>query len=108
MKVYVSGPYTKGDPCANTHAAIMAGNAILDAGHVPFVPHVSHFWHTVTPRDYRDWMKIDLAFLPACDVVVRLEGESAGADEEVALACELGIPVKHGMEQLFEYLEARL
>lgn len=93
MNVYVSGPYSKGDPCVNTYVAIMAGNALLDAGHVPFVPHLSHFWHTMTPRPYGDWMKIDLAFLPACEAVIRLPGESPGADIETATARSLGIPV---------------
>jgi Domain of unknown function (DUF4406) len=105
VKVYVSGPYTKGDPCENTHVAISAGNAILNRGHIPFVPHLSHFWHTMTPRPWEDWIKIDLAFLPACDVVLRLPGESKGADLEVATARELGIPVCYGFEQLFEHLE---
>lgn len=102
MKVYVSGPYTKGDPCENTHKAIMAGNALLDAGLVPFVPHVSHFWHTVTPRPYNDWMKIDLAFLPACDLFLRLPGESSGADIEEAEARRLGIPVYYSICDLLE------
>jgi hypothetical protein len=100
MKIYVSGPYTKGDPCENTHRAIIAGNAIFDAGHVPFVPHVSHFWHTVTPRPYEDWMKLDLAFLSACDAIVRLPGESSGADREVAEALRLGIPVYYDLAAL--------
>lgn len=93
MKVYVSGPYTKGDTCVNTHRAVAAGNQLLDCGHAPFVPHLSHFWHTMTPRSYEDWMFIDLAFLATCDAVIRLSGESSGADREVARAHELGIPV---------------
>lgn len=100
MKVYVSGPYTKGDPCVNAHNAIAAGNALLDAGFTPFVPHVLHFWHTVSPRPYDDWMKIDLAFLPACDLFLRLPGESSGADVEELQAFELGIPIFHDIESL--------
>jgi hypothetical protein len=100
VKIYVSGPYTKGDPCANTHAAIMMGNRLLDAGFVPFVPHLSHFWHTVTPRHYEDWMKIDLAFLPACDAMLRLPGESSGADREEAAAKRRGVPVFYDYESL--------
>lgn len=104
MKVYVAGPYTKPDQCENTHAAIMAGNRIFDAGHIPFVPHLTHLWHTVTPRPHGDWLKMDLAFLACCDVVLRLPGESSGADIEVAEAVRLGIPVYFGLDNLMEFL----
>ena len=60
MRVYISGQYTQGDPAENTRLAIEAGNRVLDAGMVPFVPHLSHFWHMVTPRSYEDWMAIDI------------------------------------------------
>jgi hypothetical protein len=99
-KVYVSGPYTKGDPCENTHKAIAVGNRLFNHGFIPFVPHLTHFWHTMTPRPYRDWMRLDLAFLPACDVLLRLPGESDGADEEVAEAKRLGIPVYYSIVDL--------
>ena len=96
-RVFVSGPYTKGDPCVNTHAAIAAGNGLLDAGLAPFVPHLSHFWHTVTPRPYEDWMRIDLAWVAVADAVLRLPGASTGADRECACAAEHGIPVFHSV-----------
>lgn len=100
VKVYVAGPYTKGDPCENTHNMIMAGNKLLDAGLIPFLPLLSHFWHTVTPRHYEDWMKIDFAFIPSCDVMLRLPGESSGADREEAEAKRLGIPIFYGIDAL--------
>lgn len=99
-KIYISGPYTKGDTCENTNNAIKIANKILDAGHIPFVPHLAHFWHTMTPRPWQDWMKIDLAFLPSCNILLRLPGESKGADIEVAKAMELNIPVFYSYEEL--------
>lgn len=101
-KIYISGPYTKGDPSINTHNAVMVANKIMDAGHVCFLPHLFHFWHVMTPRPYDDWMKIDLAFLPDCDCILRLPGESKGADIEVAKAKELGMPVYNSVEELLE------
>lgn len=93
LRVYVAGPYTS-NPEFCTAAAIEVGNALLDAGHAPYVPHLAHYWETVHgARHYEDWMRIDLAWLAAADVVVRIPGESSGADREVALATELGIPV---------------
>jgi hypothetical protein len=100
QRVYIAGPYTKPDPEANTKRAIEAGNKLLDAGFAPFCPHLSHYWHLQTPRDYEDWMAIDLAWLPMADAVVRLPGESSGADREVVLAHTLAIPVYGSVEEL--------
>jgi hypothetical protein len=90
--VFLAGPYSKPDPCENTHAAIMLANRLLDCC-VPFVPHLTHFWHTVTPRPYEEWLALDREYLRRCDGVLRFGGESSGADGEVAAASELGIPV---------------
>lgn len=100
IRVYVAGPYTKPDPCANTHAAIQVGSELLDLGYAPFLPHLSHLWHTVKPRPYQDWLALDFEWLPACDVVFRMPGDSSGADQEVALAKKLGIPVVHSVDEL--------
>lgn len=99
-RIYIAGPYTAGDPCVNTHTAIEAGNALLDAGFAPMVPHLSHFWHTMTPRDYEDWMRIDLAWVAAADAVLRLPGHSPGADREEACAIAHGVPVFHSLADL--------
>lgn len=100
LRVYVAGPYSS-DPEACTATAIAAGAALLDAGHAPFVPHLAHYWHTLHGgRPYEDWMRIDLAWLAAADAVLRLPGESSGADRETALADELGIPVFHDLDEL--------
>lgn len=93
LKVYVAGPYTD-DPERCTAGAIAVGSAVLDAGHAPLVPHLAHYWHTRHgERHYENWMRIDLAWLTAADLVVRLPGVSPGADREVELARSLGIPV---------------
>ena len=93
LRVYVAAPYTS-DPEANTDQAIEAGDRLLDLGYAPFVPHLAHYWHTLhTERPYGDWMRLDLAWLEAADVLLRLPGDSAGADREVERAKELGIPV---------------
>lgn len=106
LRVYVAGPYTS-DPAACTATAIAAGNQLLDAGCAPFVPHLAHYWETVHgPRPYEDWMRIDLAWLAAADAVLRLPGESSGADRETALAERHGIPVFHRLDDLLAAQEA--
>ena len=98
MRVYVAGPYTKGDVAQNVRTAIMTADFLLKQGHVPFLPHLTHFWHLVVPGPYEQWINLDLAWLPFCQVLVRIPGESSGADAEVAEAHRLGIPVFFGVE----------
>ena len=100
MRVYVAGPYTKGDVAQNVRNAIDVGDELFSMGHIPFVPHLTHFWHMIHPRPWEDWLKIDKEWIPLCDAVLRLEGESAGADMEVELADELGIPVYYSIEEM--------
>ena len=99
-RIYVAGPYTKPDPCINTFNAIQAANELMDLGFAPFIPHLSHFWHTVTPKPYEEWMEYDAQFLGCCDAVLRLPGESSGADREIGQAMQLGIPVFRTVEEL--------
>jgi hypothetical protein len=99
-RVYVAGPISKGDVGANVHLAIVAGDRLLAAGYAPYVPHLSFYWHIHTPHDYEVWMALDFAYLAVCDALVRLPGESPGADREVAFAKEHGITVYDGLDEL--------
>ena len=100
--IYISAPYTKGDVAVNVNRVIHIANRIMDMGHIPYVPHLTHFWHIITPRPYHDWMQIDLALLGRCDALLRLDGESHGADLEVAAAQKLGIPIYYSWEEIKE------
>lgn len=86
MRIYVAGPYTKGDVAVNVRKAIDAGTELLHRGHTPFVPHLYHFWHMITPQDYDVWTRQDMVWLEFCQAVLRLPGESEGADKEVEWA----------------------
>jgi hypothetical protein len=101
--VYVAGPYTKPDPCINTHVAVKVCDALVNLGYVPFCPHLSHFWHTMIPHSYEFWLTYDKQWLAKCDVMLRLPGESRGADEEEAFADAHGIPVVRSVEELHQW-----
>ena len=105
MKIYVAGPYTGGDIVLNVRNAIEVGNFIFNNGHTPFVPHLFHLWHMVSPRPYKDWMKMDMEWLKKCDALYRLNGPSAGADLEVKKTIELGIPVFTNLTDLLEWMD---
>lgn len=102
-KVYVAGPYTNGGKGNNTWMAISAGNAIAKHGMVPFIPHLAHFWNKQCPNDDQFWIDYDNEWLPVCDAVFRLSGESSGSDAEEKLAKSLGIPVFHDLLSLIEW-----
>lgn len=89
MLVYVAGPYSS-DPERCVRAAIDAGHALMDAGLLAVVPHLSHY---ARPRPYEDWLALDLALVERCDALVRLPGASPGADREVSRALACGLPV---------------
>ncbi len=107
MRIYIAGPYTQGDVAVNVRNAVLAANEVLDAGHTPFVPHLTHLWHLITPRPYEDWLCLDIKWLKICDVVIRLPGESAGADEEVAVAERLNIPVFGSVAEFLDFVKER-
>lgn len=100
MKVYVAGPITIGDQIQNCRNAIEAGDKLLLRGHTPFVPHVTLLWHFAFPHSWETWMKWDSEWLKVCDAVLRIPGESTGADREVEMALELSIPVYYNIDDI--------
>lgn len=106
LRVYIAAPYTADTSEqveANVAAAIQAGNEVLAAGHAPFVPHLAHYWHTEhAEHPYEAWMRLDLSWLEAADVLIRLPGSSHGADRETAKARRRGIAV---FDSVAEFLD---
>ena len=106
MRVYIAGPYTKGDRSENVRNAMRAMDQLIAAGHEPLCPLLTHFQDLAFPRPWSDWMRIDLAWLPFAEAVVRLPGKSKGADIETdafQAVCErkqvkLGIAIFYSVE----------
>lgn len=105
-KIYVAGPYSKGDVAQNVRIAILAAHRLSRAGYVPHVPHLCHLWHLLCPRDIDFWYEQGLCWVEVCDCLLRLPGESAGADLEVERAQELGITVYWSVEVALRALRA--
>ena len=99
IKCYVAGAYSS-DPLPNVEAAINAADKLLRLGYVPFVPHLTHFWDEQHAHDYAVWLEWCLEWVKVCDAVLRLPGESHGADVECELAYGIDIPVFHSIEDL--------
>ena len=93
--LYISGPYTLGDPALNVRNAVRVAEVVRAAGHVPVVPHLSHLWHLISPHEWEYWIAMDLDLLERCDGMIRIAGESRGAWLEHRRAVELGLTVLH-------------
>lgn len=118
--VYVAGPLGKGDLVKNISRAHDAGIALLKAGLSVIVPHGSCFWANqwiapmgnyalmpcVEPKGiaHADWLAMDLEIVRRCDAVLRLEGDSIGADMEVDEADRRGIPVFYSVENVLRHV----
>ena len=98
--IYVSAPFTKGDQLQNVRDACLAGDKLIELGYHPYVPHCTALWHCISPKTFNQWIQIDSVLLARCDAVLRLPGESVGADIEIELAKRLNIPVYYGIEEL--------
>lgn len=103
IRIYVAGPMTKGDYLINVRAAIDASHALRGLGFYPYMPQMTTLWHLVAPREYEDWMIQDFEWLEACHGMLRLPGESKGADREAAHAVVHGIPIFTDIEAIATY-----
>lgn len=92
-RVYISGPITKGNRSFNFYQASEAQRILLEAGYAVLNPMLSMAHMDGHNISWETWIASDLAFIEVCDLIVRLPGESKGADLEVAHARERNIPV---------------
>jgi hypothetical protein len=110
MKIYVAGPYCphEGDihdaitiAAQNTKRAIQAGIQLIKKGHLPYIPHLSHFIHQESeeplPREY--WYRADFEWLRDCHALL-LIGHSKGADAELAWAIEHDMKVYYSIDEV--------
>jgi hypothetical protein len=122
--VYIAGPILRGGIWHNVAQADNAMLALMRAGYSVINPMLS-CWagaaaseveagyvsksaspHPLAHGGFRElgaepWLTMDLEMVRRCDAVLRLPGESSGADGETAHADSLGIPVFHSLADLF-------
>ncbi len=113
LLVLIAGPYRSGtgdDPAklaANLRFLESAAWPIFAAGHIPMIGEwvalpVMGCIGSVVGDDASLGILTPTAerLLQHCDAVLRLPGESTGADNDVRIASELGIPVYTSIEQI--------
>ena len=100
MKIYIASPYLNGDKEENVMRQINAWHALVVNGYTPYAPLLGHYIDKHYPFDCKWWLEFDLKWLEVCDAVLRLDGESNGADKEVEHAKKLGIPVYYSLSEI--------
>ena len=112
--ILIAGPYRSGtgdDPMlleANLRRLEEAAWPVFEAGHIPMIgewvalPVLRSAGGTGLADPIAEAIMYPTAerLLQHCDAVLRLPGESKGADQDVAIARERGLPVYHSIEEL--------
>jgi hypothetical protein len=110
MMILIAGPYRSGtgdDPdlmAANLARLEEAAWPIFEAGHVPMIGE----WVALPVlRSAKTAARPEQVFYPTaerlleyCDAVLRLPGDSTGADQDVAIAQKRGLPVYFRLEDV--------
>lgn len=114
MLILIAGPYRSGtgdDPAkmaANQRQLEAASWPIFHAGHIPMIGEwvAQPVWRAAGGREPGDDLYNNI-FYPAaerlisiCDAVLRLPGDSHGADNDVNLARERGLPVYYSLSEI--------
>ena len=121
LKIYIAGPYTPKDASAhdyarivheNTVSAIDYGIDVADKGHLPYIPHLTHFIHLYGKKilSYEYYIKADSEWLKDCDAILYYHhkiGDSKGADNELKLAIDSGKTVFFSVYDIPKYVPAK-
>lgn len=111
LLILIAGPYrsgTRGDPALiarNLATLEEAAGPIFRLGHVPMIGEwvalpVLRTLDDGGAADGDVMYETAHRLLQHCDAVLRLPGESAGADQDVAIARERGLPVYRSVEEI--------
>jgi hypothetical protein len=114
MMILIAGPYRSGtndDPekmAQNLKRLESVSYDLFKAGHVPMIGEwvALPIWQTAGDKTVGDDLYEEILhptagrLLQHCDAVLRLEGASKGADNDVKIAKERGIPVYYNLQDV--------
>jgi hypothetical protein len=114
LTILVSGPYRSGtndDPelmQQNLDRLEAMGLALFRAGHIPLIgewlalPLLKTAGSTMPGDDIYKEISYPIAhrLITKCDAILRIAGESKGADDDVKLARELGLAIYYNLEDI--------
>lgn len=108
--VYIAGPISIGDYLENIGKGIDFGELVAEMGLVPFIPHLDLLWILRHPKS-KSWserLNYDEQVILRCDAVIRIPGESRGAEREELFAREHDIPVFRNLQELARWAKRKL
>jgi len=100
--IFIAAPYINPDPVANANRVVKVADELIKLGFTPFIPHLAMLWHAISPKPVDFWYEYDLKILKKCDALLRLPGESKGANREVEMAIKWNIPVYFNIGDLVD------
>lgn len=127
LRTYIACPLSKGDLLNNIVHATQAFANLAAAGFAPFCPAWSCFSGDISRirtgeddfteviasasalgclRTHGEWLAIDFEWVKQSDAILRLPGESKGADAECAVAFEHGIPIFETVAELIAWRDS--
>ena len=106
-RVYIAGPMSIGDRVDNLNMALRAMRDLTIHGFAPLSPQLTFFIANVLRFDHDTWIQIDLPWVSQADAILRLPGESKGADEEVKTAIQYNVPVFSSIEKLKQHFRSK-
>jgi len=93
IRVYIASPYSAGDQEENVKRAMGVFDQLVHYGFAPYAPLLSRYQHKYYPLPYEKWLELDIEWLRACHILLRLPGESEGADRECRAMKKMNKPV---------------
>lgn len=117
LLILIAGPYRSGtgdDPqkmAENLRRLEAASWPIFKAGHIPIIGEwvALPIWRTAGGQSVGDELYDEILhptagrLIERCDAVLRLRGDSTGADNDVRLARERGIPIYYHVDEIPTY-----
>lgn len=103
-RVYISGPISRGDQEHNFNQSIVAQRELIQLGFSPLNPMLTMKFPGHESISHQEWIDCDLPWVEMSNAVLRLPGESIGADMETDHAKRLGIPVFESIDCLVRNL----
>lgn len=125
-RIYICGPISRGNLAHNVNQATAAFIALAKAGFAPLCPHWSVYAKPCGHVDggtrtiaygcvngnsemtHDDWMGIDIPWVEVADAVLRLPGESTGADRECEAAFSKQIPIFESVQAIIDWRDGNL
>jgi len=106
--IYIAGAISNGHSATprgiyqNVKTAQFYYEQLIKKGYSPILPHLSYYaWLDMKEDvDWKTWIEMDLDYVEASIGLLRIPGESKGADREVEFAKKIGKPVYFNLNEI--------